>query len=268
MPVFSSSRERRGINLFELIACLIAVAGGMWIGANYLGVDLQGAAYTALDETELLEKVPEEWRPKNPDCPEGDCPDPVEQRATDLLHARTQLESLRNEVEHMGERGTLTMKAEAENVKLTDDQLVIRGQTVSYWRTLGEIVDAVNSILERLDEKAGRVDAAQSLAARRQAIDYGVRAIESLDEEGVDPIAIDAAKRISEWLEMGVEILDRAAVAQSPQPVGGRAVSPEQHLLRGETEYGKRTEFVRRKVLESSVMLRSRYLTEFPVLAL
>ena len=65
-----------------------------------MGLDLNKAAYQALDETELLTQIPDEWRPVNPDCPDGDCPDPAElRRAEQQIPALlAELDALRMEV--------------------------------------------------------------------------------------------------------------------------------------------------------------------------
>ena len=77
----------------EVLTSLLAVAGGLWIGAQYYDVDLNGAAYQALDETQLLEKLPPDWRPPNPDCPNGDCPDPAEVRAAEEARLTAKLKA-------------------------------------------------------------------------------------------------------------------------------------------------------------------------------
>ena len=62
----SSLAPRFGLSLLEFLCCIVAVFGGIWLGAFYLGVDVRHVAHTALSETELLEKVPPEWRPQGP----------------------------------------------------------------------------------------------------------------------------------------------------------------------------------------------------------
>ena len=56
-------QHRAGLSVLEFVGCVIAVVGGIWLGAIYLGVDLRRVAHEALSDTELLEKVPEDWRP-------------------------------------------------------------------------------------------------------------------------------------------------------------------------------------------------------------
>src|SRR4051812_34841470 len=52
-----------GLTTLEFVGCLLAVVGGAWIGALYLGVNVKHVAYSALSESRLLEKVPKDWRP-------------------------------------------------------------------------------------------------------------------------------------------------------------------------------------------------------------
>ena len=64
--VQQSSAARAGLTVLEFVGCLIAVIGGAWLGALYLGVDVNNVAYTALAQSDLLDKVPAEWRPEGP----------------------------------------------------------------------------------------------------------------------------------------------------------------------------------------------------------
>jgi hypothetical protein len=48
--------NRRGLTVLEFVGCVIAIVGGAWLGALYLGVDVRRLAYTALAEAELLER--------------------------------------------------------------------------------------------------------------------------------------------------------------------------------------------------------------------
>ena len=57
-------RLRAGLTVLEFAGCVIAVIGGAWLGALYLGVDVNKVAYTALAQSDLLDKVPAKWRRK------------------------------------------------------------------------------------------------------------------------------------------------------------------------------------------------------------
>ena len=39
---------RTGLSVLEFIGCLMALVGGIWLGAIYLGVDVRHVAYVAL----------------------------------------------------------------------------------------------------------------------------------------------------------------------------------------------------------------------------
>lgn len=258
---------RRGFSKFELLGCLVAVAGGLWIGASFLGVDLNGAAYQALDETELLTQIPEEWRPENPDCPNGDCPDPAEIRAAERAELRSELDELRYEVARLsGASGASSIEPNGAELSAADQ--ATRDQTQAYWQGLAEIVFEVTAIQQRVTPYAGTDQHARALAVRRRALAYGQRAAQLLDVEGVDPEAVATGVRVSEWLGQGAETLQTAIDLRGHQAVGGRAVAASDLWAQTEAELKMRSELVRRKSAETSTYLTTRYFYEFPPLGL
>src|SRR5947207_15707856 len=84
-------QARAGLTILEFLACTIAVVGGAWLGALYLGVDVRHIAYTALSEAQLLNKVPAEWRPPAPN-------DKGMTREQLLTTLHEELGSLRNQI--------------------------------------------------------------------------------------------------------------------------------------------------------------------------
>ena len=42
-----------GLTILEFMACTIAVIGGAWLGALYLGVDVRHLAFTALSQSQV-----------------------------------------------------------------------------------------------------------------------------------------------------------------------------------------------------------------------
>src|SRR5215210_5824853 len=59
-------RRRAGLTILEFLACTTALVGGAWLGALYLGIDTRHLAYTALSQAQLLDKMPAELRPVDP----------------------------------------------------------------------------------------------------------------------------------------------------------------------------------------------------------
>src|SRR5215212_10172715 len=82
---------RAGLTILEFLACATALVGGVWLGALYLGVDVRHLAYTALSQSQLLDKVPAELRP-------GDPNEKVMTREQLLTTLHEELGSLRNQI--------------------------------------------------------------------------------------------------------------------------------------------------------------------------
>ena len=259
------ARRRPGLSRFEILSCLIAVVGGVWIGAQYYNVDLNGAAYQALDESHLLEKLPPDWRPPNPDCPNGDCPDPAEVRAVEEARLTAKLKELQFEVARLsgGESGSADP---SQTTSLTENDIAVREQTQAYWQGLTRIVFEVAAIQNVVAPYAGTDLQSRALAVRRRSLEYGHEATNLLDINGVDPEAIATGVRVSEWFAQSAQQLDTALELKTRQPVGNRSVSAADVWAQTEAELQKRTELVRRKSHETSAYLTSKYFADFPPL--
>ncbi|MGL4512741.1 MAG: hypothetical protein ACRCT8_06585 [Lacipirellulaceae bacterium] len=258
----NQSRSHRGVSRVEFLGVLLAVGGGVYIGSQYLGVDLNRAAYRALDESSLLEKIPDKWRPANPDCPNGDCPDPNEVRAHAELQLRSELDRLTVEIARLGNLDT-------DNPAQLDPALETqRDATLGYWQRLTEVVATVERLQTRVEPFATSADQAHVFALRRRAMEYGQRAIDLLDAKEVDSRAVESGIRLAEWYSHGAELLGRAHDLTGRQTPDGRAVSAQRLLAQNEHDHAKRTELVRRKADDAAVYLHGRYLVPFPPLAL
>lgn len=255
---------RFGLSTVEFLGCLVAVAGGVWIGANYVGLNLEGVAYTALDESELLTQIPEDWRPVNPDCPDGDCPDPEQVRLMERAKLQSELEELRFEVAKF----TGTPPDARAGTQLSPEDQTTRDRTHAAWLELSEIVTEVTTLQHRVSPYVGTEHHSQALAVRRRALEYGQHAANLLNLEGVDPEATATVARVGEWLGHAAETLQTAVTLKGLQAVDGRAVPAAEVWAQTESELQKRTDLVRRKSAETSTYLTTRYFVEFPPLGI
>src|SRR3954471_22350502 len=82
---------RGGLTILEFLTCTTAVVGGAWLGALFLGVDVRHLAFTALSESKLLDKVPADFRPANPN-------EKIMTREQLLTTLHEELGSLRNQI--------------------------------------------------------------------------------------------------------------------------------------------------------------------------
>lgn len=256
----SSSRYHNGFTKVEIVGCLLAVAGGVWVGAQYVGLNLQGAAYQALDESELLTKIPAEWRPENPDCPNGDCPSAEEVRLEQQALLLGELSELRQEVALLtGDVADGTDEA----ATLSEEDRHVRDRSQAYWASLSSLIGEVTTIQSRVSPYLGSEQHARALSARRRALEYGRDAVALLDTEGVDDEAVSTGWRVAEWFGKGAETLQTALDIRSHQAIEGRSVSGADVWANTEADLSKRTDLVRRKSRETAAYLSGRYFVEF-----
>ncbi|MEO1495712.1 MAG: hypothetical protein AAFV43_01035 [Planctomycetota bacterium] len=266
----SRQSNHRGLGLLEIVGCLVAMAVGVWIGAQYLGVDLNGAAYQALDETELLTQLPEDWRPVNPECPDGDCPSDEEKWALESAVLLQERDTLRFEVAKLRAPDLASVGADAlsQDTLLDAEKQRLRTQTTAYWQNLHDIVAELDDIDLRTEPLLGSDDHSRVLSIRRRAYDYSARAVEHLETNGVDTRAVEMGVRVAEWCREGAHMFAKAAELAGSQPVGGRSVRAEQLWVQSRTELEKLTDMVRRKAVETLVYLNGQYFVELNELPL
>src|SRR5215203_6009210 len=88
---FHSRCRNRGLTILEFVACTTALVGGAWLGALYLGVDVRHLAFSFLSQAQLLDKMPAELRPVDPN-------EKVMTREQLLTTLHEELGSLRNQI--------------------------------------------------------------------------------------------------------------------------------------------------------------------------
>ena len=201
-----SRRRWAGLSVLEFIGCLMALVGGAWLGAIYLGIDVRHMAYVALSESELIEKVPERWRPAAPEGAKG------APTSAELAHAvQNELASLRGEISDLRttnetrQPGTVSKVSAAEN---NDD--LAKQQTTSYWNRIHEIVSE-HSALQMAAETAATEGSATKLAALKARINrFAASALRAVPTENVDKAAVALSKELADWHERSGELYDRA----------------------------------------------------------
>src|SRR4051812_33662008 len=151
-------RRCSGLTILEFIACTTALVGGAWLGALYLGVDIRHLAVTALSQAKLLDKMPAELRPVDPN-------EKVMTREQLLNTLHEELGSLRNQITTLrgGAAGQAT--GAAGSVEPTSaEMLPTKEKTLAYWERLNEIAMG-ESQLQRDAESAFNADNAAKVFA-------------------------------------------------------------------------------------------------------
>src|SRR5215207_5543116 len=120
-------RPRPGLTILELLACTIAVIGGAWLGALYLGVDVRHLAFSALSQAQLLDKMPAELRPVDPN-------EDVMTREQLLTTLHEELGSLRNQITSLRGGVATTQGSDASGSSPNAAELLpTKERTLAYW---------------------------------------------------------------------------------------------------------------------------------------
>lgn len=205
---------RAGLSALEFMGCLIAVVGGAWLGAIYLGVDVNKVAYTALAESDLLEKVPEGWRPAGP----ADTTVTREQMVTTL---REELGSLKSEITSLG-----TGEGKAADVPANSNEpksaATPKDRSLAYWARLNEIALGEGDLQQEAEAAFNAENAAKVFAIKGRICRFAANEVEAVPTAGVDETAVQFGRHLGLWYDRGGELYEQA-VGIWESPIGPQA---------------------------------------------
>ena len=189
----------------------MALLGGIWLGAIYLGVDIRHVLYGALSESQLMDKVPEQWRPVEPAAKNA----PTAQELAESVHnelvaLRQEITALRTSRQHEPGTANPAQETSTKDRPSVDAKQLTKQATLEYWVRLHEVVQ--NEIaLQRDAELAATEGNATKVAALKGRISrLTASAIRALPIASVDPAAVTLAKDLANWYERGARLYDQA----------------------------------------------------------
>lgn len=200
------ARSRSGLSALEFIGCVIAVVGGMWLGALYLGIDVRHVFHEALAETDMLDKVPETWRP----------PGPENHMTREQLVAtlREELGGLRSEISALraGHEAEETEPAEAEAGTSTRTRATqaSKEKTLAYWNRLNEIAMGEAALQADAESAFNEEIAAKVFAIKARISRFASKAVEAVPQAGVDSSVVQFGRQLSAWYDGAGELYDKA----------------------------------------------------------
>jgi hypothetical protein len=153
--------NRAGLTVLEFLGCVIAVVGGAWLGALYLGVDVRHVAHTALAESDLLDKVPPEWRPPGPE-------DKAMTREQLVSTLREELGALRQELSSLrtGEQTNVMETNSPDQVDTPGTRTALKEPTLAYWLRINEISLSEAALQRDAESAANDANSAQVFAIK------------------------------------------------------------------------------------------------------
>jgi len=212
---------RRGLSVLEFVGCLMALVGGVWLGAIYLGVDLHKVAYVALSESKLMDQVPESWRPEVPESEKGPS-------QTELAESvQNELVALRQEISSLSDSQSSDPNAapagdQSRSAAGTADESKRSAQqaTLEYWNRLGKIVRN-RAALQQEAEKSATADNAAKVATLKARIGrLSVNAIYAMPTKDVDAELVDFSRELADWYEGGAVLYEDAVQIWSGRSKG------------------------------------------------
>lgn len=198
-------RERcTGLTILEFVACATALVGGAYLGALYLGVDVRHLAFTALSQAQLLDKVPAEFRPVDPN-------EKVLTREQLLTTLHEELGSLRNQITSLrsgtpGGVADATGSGEVNSAAL----LPTKEKTLAYWERLNEIAISESQLQCDAESAFNTDNAAKVFAIKGRISRFSAKAVEAVPTQEVDESVIKFGRRLELWYDRAGELYEKA----------------------------------------------------------
>jgi hypothetical protein len=197
--------KRTGLTTLEFAGCVVAVVGGLWLGAIYLGVDVKLLAHRVLDEAELLDDVPEEWRPAGPH------ENMTREQVVTML--RKELGTLRSEIVAL----RTAAAAVGDPELLTEAEVIAKEKTKAYWLRLSEIARSEAALQRDAETAFDESNAAKVFAIKGRISRFTAKTVEAVESEGADPTVVQFGQQLGEWYERAGELYERAVhIWESP----------------------------------------------------
>ena len=252
----------RGLTVLEFLGCVIAVVGGVWLGALYLGVDVRHVAHTALAQTELLDKVPAEWRPTGP----GDAGMTREQLVATL---REELGILREDLASLrgGVSPVAPSASQPTEVPQSTKSTITKDKTSAYWLRINEIALGEAALQADAESAADTANAARVFAIKGRISRFAAKSVETVPSEGVDRDVVQFGRQLSDWFERGGDLYERAVqIWESPTASQSRE-QLNQEWRRAEVQHRNEARLLHDKGVAVRSAISRQFRVEFPEFA-
>lgn len=261
-------RLRAGWSYLQVVACLVSAAAGVWLGARYLGVHVEDLAYTALDESTVLEKLPEQWRPEPPPTLVRDAEQ--ERRKAEQLtdELRQDLKQLEQEVASLRADTTVPLDEKTKTAKGNADEPTVAEATLAYWNQLRDISLVVGRLGAVSEQAIDEQNASRTLEVRGRLYRYGAKAVSALDTTDVDPHVRDFAQSLQNWYVHGAELNEKTLAVWQGEQNGKKGLGASAGLAPLQQQFDQESALIRDKSAGVRGQLVRRYGTDFPPLEL
>lgn len=249
-------RTRSGLTVLEFVGCVTAVLGGAWLGALCLGVNLEHAAHSALHQTQLLEKVPPQWRPQGP--AENDIT--REQLATTV---RKELSTLRDEIQDLRSNGESNAATAVEN----NSASTALETTRTYWLRLNEIALSEHNLQNDAETALDDTNAAKVFAIKARVSRFAAKSVEALPSNGVDEGVVKFGRELALWYGNADELYERAAQIWAMSASHQARANLTDEWKRDEVQHRQEARLLRERAGALKAAISRQFGEEFPEFA-
>jgi hypothetical protein len=191
------------------------------MGALYLGVDVRHVAYVALKDSQLLDRVPQKWRPAPPDVKQGVEAPTSEQSAQhgeqELVALRQEIAALRTSRDTSADAATKGELVSGAAVSQLATRSIDKDRSLAYWTRLNDIVRDESALQGDSESAATQNNATQVASLKSRVCRFASSAIHAIPTEGVDSTATEFGKQLAAWYDHGAELCDQAVrIWESP----------------------------------------------------
>lgn len=255
---------RSGLSVLEFVGCVIAVVGGLWLGAIYLGVDLRRVAHEALSDTELLERVPENWRPVGAEEEHMTREQLVATLREELSGLRTEISSLRSgEREHGSE--TDAADAAGDSPEGSTAARDSKDKTLAYWNRLIEIASGETALQTDAATAFNDANAAKVFAIKSRISRFAAKAVEAVPQNGVDRLVVQFGRQLAVWYDRGGDLYDKAVNIWETTSAGSQSRSQlNEEWDRAELQHRNETRLLEEKASAVRSAASRQFGQEFP----
>lgn len=205
-----TSSKHYGLSVLEVIGCTAAIAGGVYVGALYTNLNLEHAAHYALVQTNMLEKVPDGWRPSGAEVNAASI---REQQAL----AQQEMNELRNEIVALAGNAEAVNSQEAlSSADASDDETPTR----QCWLQLSEIAALEADLQRTAESQLTNANAAEVFALKSRASRCAAKNAQALAYAEVDNSVAKFGRQLSDWYAHNGDLYEKVVEIweTSPKP--------------------------------------------------
>lgn len=208
--------RRSGLTILEFLTCTTALVGGAWLGALYLGVDIRHIAFTVLSESKLLDKMPPELRPTDPN-------EKVMTREQLLTTLHEELGSLRFQITSLKSGGATSATTTIAASEIPAAELApTREKTLAYWQRLNEIALGESQLQHDAELASNADNAAKVFAIKGRISRFSAKAVAAVPTQEVDESVVRFGRQQGLWYDRAGELYEKA-VRIWETPIGHQA---------------------------------------------